>query len=394
MTDFDIPEDERWMARAVQLARNGEGFVEPNPMVGCVLVSKHETSGAVEVVGEGWHRAFGEPHAEVEAIRAARSVEKSTIGTTAYVTLEPCCHHGKTPPCVKALVEAGVKRVVVAMRDPFDKVDGGGIVKLREHGVEVSVGCLEAEARELNAPYLTRIEKRRPWLIAKWAMTLDGKIATRTGSSRWISSEASRQIVHRLRARSDVVMVGSRTAMVDDPLLTVRLPDVDTDDEILQSHRRPLRVVFDSSASLPPTSRLVRTVRETGVVVAASYKTLANDTTARRNADALVRCGCEIFPLTGRDRADRMSELLQILAERGATNLLVEGGGTLIGMLFDLDLIDETHVFIAPKLAGGRDAPSPAGGNGVAEMVDALLLKHPIVEQTGTDIYCHGRIAR
>lgn len=396
MTRPGISEDERWMTRAVQLAGRGEGFVEPNPMVGCVLVLEHETTGAVEVVGEGWHHAFGRPHAEVEAIRAAQTAGKPTEGSTAYVTLEPCCHYGKTPPCVKALIEAGVRRVVVAMRDPFAKVDGGGISQLREHGVDVSVGCLEAKTRELNAPYLTRIEKRRPWVIAKWAMTLDGKIATRTGSSRWVSSEASRQIVHRLRARSDAVLVGSRTAIADDPLLTVRLSGAETADEVrlLQPHRKPLRVVFDSAATLPPTSRLAQTARETGVLVGVSNVLLAGNDTACVNAEALARRGCEILPLTGAGHYDRLVELLQHLAERDVTNLLVEGGGTLLGMLFELKLIDEVHTFIAPKLVGGYEAASPVEGSGVSEMAGALLLQHPVIEQTGTDVYCHGRIAR
>ena len=384
------------MARAVELARYGEGFVEPNPMVGCVLVSRHETDGTVEVIGEGWHHAFGKPHAEVEAIRAAQLAGKSTANATAYVTLEPCCHFGKTPPCTKALIEAGIGRVVVAMRDPFAKVDGGGIVQLREHGIDVSVGCLEAEARELNAPYLTRIEKRRPWVIAKWAMTLDGKIATHTGSSRWISSETSRHIVHRLRARVDAVMIGSRTAVIDDPQLTVRLPDVETnnDEQLLQPHRKPLRIVFDSTAMLPPTSRLAQTAREIGVIVVTSESLLTSDDTVRQNAETLARCGCEILSLPGEGHHDRMMELLKRLAERNVTNLLVEGGAGLLGAMFDLQLVDEAHVFIAPKLIGGHNAATPIGGTGIAEMVDALLLKHTFVEQTGTDIYCHGRIAK
>ena len=384
------------MARAVELARYGEGFVEPNPMVGCVLVSQHETDGTVEVIGEGWHHAFGKSHAEVEAIRVAQLAGKSTAYATAYVTLEPCCHFGKTPPCTKALIEAGISRVVVAMCDPFAKVDGGGIAQLREHGIDVLIGCLEAEARELNAPYLTRIEKRRPWVIAKWAMTLDGKIATHTGSSRWISSEISRHIVHRLRARVDAVMVGSRTAVIDDPQLTVRLPDIETndDEQLLQPHRKPLRIVFDSAATLPPTSRLVQTAREVGVIVATSESLLTSDDTSRQNAETLARCGCEILPLPGEGYHDRMMELLKRLAERDVTNLLVEGGAGLLGAMFDLQLVDEAHVFIASKLIGGHNAATPIGGTGIAEMVDALLLKPTFVEQIGTDIYCYGRIAK
>ena len=385
--------DTHWMARAMELAKRGEGFVEPNPMVGCVIVATHEScwteyrSGG-EVIGEGWHRAFGQVHAEVEAIRDARSKGKSTVGATAYVTLEPCCHFGKTPPCVLALLEAGIKRVVVAMRDPFGAVDGGGIAQLRDKGVEVTLGCLEAEARELNAPYLTRIEKQRPWIIAKWAMTLDGKISSRAGSSQWISSEASRQIVHQLRARSDAIMIGSRTALVDDPLLTVRV------DSLLLPHRIPLRVVFDSNVTLSPSSRLAQTAREVGVLLAASRNAMESNETVQKNVMTLTDCGCEVLSLDGNSHHERMIELLRHLAEHGVTNLLAEGGGTLLGLLFDLQLIDEVHAFIAPKLIGGSGAAFPIGGLGLEQMSDAVLLKSPVMEMIGTDIYCHGRIAR
>jgi diaminohydroxyphosphoribosylaminopyrimidine deaminase/5-amino-6-(5-phosphoribosylamino)uracil reductase len=383
------------MTRAIQLAKRGEGFVEPNPMVGCVLVATNEANGTIEVIGEGWHRAFGCAHAEVEAIRDARSKEKSTVGATAYVTLEPCCHFGKTPPCTSALFEAGIKRVVVAMRDPFDAVDGGGITRLQTEGVEVTLGCLEVEARELNAPYLTRLEKQRPWVIAKWAMTLDGKIATRTGSSHWISSEASRQVVHQLRARSDAILVGSRTALMDDPLLTVRVnATTSKGKDTLYPHRTPLRVIFDSNVSLPPSSRLVQTAREVGTLIAASREALDTNEASRQNAARLVNCACEVLPLSGKNHHDRMSDLLRHLAERKVTNLLVEGGGILQGVLFDQRLIDEVHVFITQKLVGGHEAAFPVGGTGLDRMSDAISLKNPVVETIGTDVYCHGRIAK
>jgi len=361
------------------------------------------------MIGEGWHRVFGQAHAEVEAIRDARSKGKSTVGATAYVTLEPCCHDGKTPPCTQALLEAGVKRVVAAMRDPFHAVDGGGIAQLRDKGVEVTLGCLETEARELNAPYLTRIEKQRPWIIAKWAMTLDGKIATRAGSSRWISSEASRQVVHQLRARSDAIMIGSRTALADDPLLTVRVherhqysPPVwqtgdmheQDDDSLLQPCRRPLRVVFDSNVTLPPSSRLVQTAREVGVLVAASRNAIESNEITQHNVMMLTDCGCKVLPLDGDNHHKRMVELLRHLAERGVTNLLAEGGGTLLGLLLDLQLIDEVHAFIAPKLIGGDAAAFPIAGAGLEQMSDAILLKNTIIQTIGADIYCHGRVAR
>ncbi len=227
------PFDTQQMQRAIALARRGEGFVEPNPMVGCVLVRDGN------VVGEGWHQRFGGPHAEVVALQAAGGDAR---GATAYVSLEPCCHHGKTPPCTQALIDAGVARVVIAMHDSFAEVAGGGVKQLREAGIEVTVGLLDDEARQLNAPYLKLIEQGRPWVIAKWAMTLDGRIASKTGSSQWISGEASRAIGHGLRGRVDAIIVGRGTAAADDPLLTTRLSDGN------KPPRTATRVVFESGA--------------------------------------------------------------------------------------------------------------------------------------------------
>ncbi|MDR1493861.1 MAG: bifunctional diaminohydroxyphosphoribosylaminopyrimidine deaminase/5-amino-6-(5-phosphoribosylamino)uracil reductase RibD [Planctomycetaceae bacterium] len=401
-----LTDDEYWMARAIGLARRGEGLVEPNPMVGCLLVAPREKTperSALEVIGEGWHRAFGQPHAEIEAIRAAQNAGKSTVGATAYVTLEPCCHYGKTPPCTSALLQAGIRRVAVAMRDPFAQVNGGGIAQLRENGVEVSVGLLEPEARELNAPYLTRLEQRRPFVIAKWAMTLDGKIATHAGASQWISSEQSREIVHRLRAKSDAIFIGANTANTDNPHLTVRLPNIShaslsekftEKEQILQPHRTPIRVIFDSAASLSPTSYLATTARDVPVVVAASREILQSQNSAKQNAETLESRGCEVLQISGKNHRERITELLKILAERNVTNLLVEGGGTLLGLLFDNRFIDEVHVFIAPKLIGGQNAVSPVGGAGLENMAFASQIVNPAIEKIHGDIYCHGRIKR
>src|SRR5579871_1062456 len=237
--------DPLFMSRALELARRGQGFVEPNPMVGCVLATDEG------VVGEGWHRRFGGAHAEVEALTVAGSRAR---GATAYLTLEPCSHFGKTPPCAPALIEAGVRRVVVAMEDPFPEVAGKGLALLRSTGVDVEVGLMRDEAAWLNAPYLRRVVDRRPWIIAKWAMTLDGKIATRTGDSQWISGRPSREIVHQLRARVDAVIVGRGTAERDDPLLTARPADGNV-------ARVATRIVVDGGAKLSSTSQLVQTAR-------------------------------------------------------------------------------------------------------------------------------------
>jgi diaminohydroxyphosphoribosylaminopyrimidine deaminase/5-amino-6-(5-phosphoribosylamino)uracil reductase len=357
------------MARALELAARGEGLVEPNPMVGCTVVRDGET------VGEGFHARFGGPHAEVEALRVAGPRAE---GATAYVTLEPCCHHGKTPPCTTALIQAGVRRVVVAQRDPFPKVAGRGIAALTAAGIAVEVGLQEEAARELNAPYLKLLRTGRPWVIAKWAMTLDGKLATHQGDSRWISCEASRAIVHRLRGRVDAILVGRGTAAADDPLLTARPA----------GPRVAARIVLDSRASLSPDSQLARTAREAPVIVAASEEAPS------QACQQLSRAGCEVLVCQGADRAQRLAWLLDELGRRRMTNMLVEGGAELLGSLFEARQIDEAHIFIAPRLVGGHDAPTAIGGAGVDLMPQAVAIANPVVERSGSDVYLHGRIAR
>ncbi len=251
----DRAEDERFMRRALELAVRGEGSVEPNPMVGCVIV--HDS----QIVGEGWHEEFGGPHAEIVALQ---KVDKSVLrGSTAYVTLEPCCHEGKTPPCSKALIFAGITRVVVAMEDPFPSVAGGGIGELKSAGIACEVGLLADEAKALNAPYLMRLDHGRPWVIAKWAQTRDGKMAMADGA-RWISNESSREEVQKLRGRVDAILIGSGTARIDDPLLTARPKNPD------DVKRTALRVVVDSKATLPLESQLVKTAKDVPLLVAVA----------------------------------------------------------------------------------------------------------------------------
>jgi diaminohydroxyphosphoribosylaminopyrimidine deaminase/5-amino-6-(5-phosphoribosylamino)uracil reductase len=355
------------MTRALELALRGQGAVEPNPLVGCVIAQGQR------IVGEGWHARFGGPHAEIEALLAAGS---DAAGATLYVTLEPCCHHGKTPPCTEALIRSAVRRVVVAHQDPFPQVAGLGMAELRQAGIEVDLGLLEQESRQLNAPYLKLIRSGRPWILAKWAMTLDGKLATRTGHSRWISGEASRRRVHQLRGRVDAILVGRRTAALDDPRLTARPP----------GPRVATRIVVDSQARLAPGSQLVRTAREVPVLVAVGPAAAAAD--CRRLSDA----GCEVWTGAADDAARRLLLLLDELGRRRMTNVLVEGGGQLLGSLFDAGELDEVHVFIAPKLAGGRDAVAPVGGLGVEQMSQARWLRAPVVERLDDDVYVHGRI--
>ena len=362
-TELDI-----WhMRRALELAAQGQGCVEPNPMVGCVIVR------GAEIIGEGWHRRLGGPHAEVEALRIAGP---RAAGATLYVTLEPCCHQGKTPPCTAAILEAGISRVVIAGRDPFPQVDGGGLAELQKAGLDVELGVLESEAGALNAPYLKLTSAGRPWVLAKWAMSLDGKIATRTGSSRWISGTQSRAIVHVLRGRVDAIMVGRETALRDDPLLTARPP----------GPRSATRVVCDTGASLAAESQLVQTAGETPVMVAVGRE--AAEARRRRLSDA----GCEVFVCDGQTHAARLDALLEELGRRRMTNLLVEGGGRLLGSLLDAGRIDEVHVFIAPKIVGGAVAAGPIAGEGIDELSQALALDAVEVQQVGSDVYVRGRV--
>ncbi|MEX2317698.1 MAG: bifunctional diaminohydroxyphosphoribosylaminopyrimidine deaminase/5-amino-6-(5-phosphoribosylamino)uracil reductase RibD [Pirellulales bacterium] len=366
-----VDDDDRCMARAIALAVQGEGHVEPNPMVGCVVVSDGR------IIGEGFHARCGGPHAEIVALEQTGGAAR---GATLYVTLEPCCHRGKTPPCTAAVIRAGVARVVIASQDPFPQVNGRGIAELKQAGIHCDVGVLGGEARRLIAAYRKLVTTGRPWVIAKWAMTLDGKIATRTGDSRWISSEASRAVVHQLRGRVDAIMIGSGTARSDDPLLTARPADVS------DIKRTATRVVVDSAASLSPASRLVQTAGDVPLLVAAS-EAAADDA-----CKSLIAAGAEVLRCSGSNHAQRVESLLAELGRRQMTNVLVEGGSRLLGTLFEMRAIDEAHVFISPKIVGGEAAPGAIGGAGVDRMADALALGDITIEELDGDVYVHGRV--
>ena len=359
------------MRRALELARRGLGFVEPNPAVGAVVVADDG-----RVLGEGWHERFGGPHAEVMALAAAGEAAR---GATLFVTLEPCCHFGKTPPCTRAVIAAGIRRVVVATVDPAAHANGGGIAELRAIGIEVEVGLMADDARRLVAPFARLTTTGLPWIHAKWAMTLDGKIASKTGSSRWITNEASRAVVHQLRGRMDAILVGVGTILADDPLLTARPP----------GPRTPIRIVLDSTARTPLKSQLVRTARDVRTVVVATRHAPEDRLAALRAA------GVEVLVIS-EDSASH-PDLRLLLSELGSqrlTNILVEGGGQILGQCFDLGLIDEVHVFIAPKLIGGAATQSPLAGQGLSDMSEALRLDLTTVEILDGDIYLHGWTSR
>jgi diaminohydroxyphosphoribosylaminopyrimidine deaminase / 5-amino-6-(5-phosphoribosylamino)uracil reductase len=357
-----------WMTRALAEATRGRGWVEPNPLVGAVLVRDGQP------VGIGHHARYGGPHAEVEALNAAGDRAK---GASLYVNLEPCCHHGKTPPCTLAVVAAGVTRVVSAMSDPFSRVNGSGFAELRRAGIDVQHGECEAEARRLNAPYLKRITTGRPFVIAKWATTLDGKMATATGDSRWISNERSRAVVHEIRGRVDAIIVGIGTALADDPELTARPP----------GPRTAARVILDTRCRLPLTSRLAASARSKPVIVAVSK--LAPE----EKIAALTSAGCEVVRYDC-DGPIPVVALLDDLGRRGMTNVLVEGGGTVIGSFVDAHEVDAVEVFVAPKIEGGLPAFTPAQGRGADRMADALGLIHVETASLDADVWIRGMVDR
>ncbi len=358
--------DETWMTLALNLAEKGRGLVEPNPLVGAVVVQGDH------VVGEGWHERFGGAHAEVNALNHAGEAAR---GATLYVTLEPCCHYGKTTPCTEAIRKTGIKRVVAAMTDPFHQVAGKGAARLKEAGIIVDLGIKESEAQRINAPYLKLLRAGRPYVHAKWAMTLDGKIATRTGDSRWISGEGARRHAHELRGRMDAVIVGIGTVLADNPRLTVRPP----------GPRVPVRVVLDSRGRLPESCQLAMTARETPVLVVAADE-------PPLGASKLRALGCEILTTPSKNGRPDITELLDELGKRKMTNVLVEGGAEVLGGFFDAKAVDEVHAFIAPKIAGGMGTTAVAG-LGVAKIADALHLADWHAERIDSDILIHGLVS-
>jgi len=350
------------MRRALRLAARARGKTAPNPLVGAVVALP-----AGEIVGEGYHHALGRPHAEVEALRAAGEAAR---GATLYVTLEPCAHQGRTPPCVDAILAAGVRRVVAAHADPFPQVAGEGFRRLRAAGVEVEVGLLAGEARALNEAYLKALGTGLPFVTLKMACSLDGRIATRTGDSRWVTGEPARRFVHRLRREHDAVLVGAGTWRRDDPLLTCRL----------RGGRNPLRVLLDARAELPATSRIYSTMGETATVLAVGPDAPEARVASLRAAGAAV----ERVAVRRDGRLD-VEALLRRLVERGAHSVLCEGGAELAGSLIESRLVDRVMFFFAPKIVGGRSAPGPVGGLGVEAMAEALPLTRIRRRRLGED---------
>src|SRR5215212_450980 len=363
--------DQTHLARAIELAESGRGRVSPNPMVGAVVVKDGE------VIGEGFHTVFGAQHAEREALAACAG--RDTTGATLYVSLEPCCHTGQTPPCTDAILEAGIARVVVASDDPTEKAAGRGLGILRDEGVEVVVaeGELTARARLLNQPFRKHARTGLPWVLFKSAMTLDGKVATRTGDSKWISGDDSRRVAHRWRAECDAVACGIGTALADDPQLTARIEGV---------HRQPGRIVFDSEARLPLDSALIQSAPELPLTVVVSRAA------SRRATDGLEAAGADVIVATGENEPARVKNALVQLGASGVTSILLEGGPHLAGAFLDAGEVDEIRLFVAPVLVGGSTARDPLEGAGVERIAEAARALTLECDRIADDVLISARM--
>ena len=358
--------DRRLMSRALALAAKGVGLVSPGPLVGCVIASPKG-----EIVGEGFYVYEQLKHAETYALEQAGARAK---GATAYVSLEPHAHHGRTPPCTDALIKAGIARVVAPIEDPNPKVSGKGFEHLRAAGVEVSVGLLAREAEKLNEKYLHFMRTGRPFVHLKLAASLDGKIATRTGDSRWITGAESRARAHELRHEYDAILIGAGTALTDDPLLTDRSGK--------KRRRQLVRVALDETLKISPESQLIKTVNESPVLI------FAGDSAPASKSEALQSAGVEVIrdATNGRD----LATILEELGQRSLQSVLVEGGGSVAGNFLDAGLVNKVSFFIAPTIIGGREAPTAVGGKGAETLADALELQDVEISQRGRDIEVTG----
>jgi len=365
LTEAAGNQDRQYMARALELAEQGGGFVNPNPQVGAVIVKD------AEVIATGYHRKFGGPHAEVNALEEAG---EAAAGATMYVTLEPCVHYGKTPPCADKIIESGLDRVHVALQDPNPKVSGKGIEKMRQAGIEVTLGLLDEEAEQVNEIFLHYTETGRPFVLLKLAMTFDGKIATRTGDSRWITSEEARQEVHRLRGRYSGVVVGAGTVISDDPRLNVR--DAEGPDGA--------RFVLDSDGRTPLESRLFALDSSAPTIMVVGSEL------SDSRAEEFEELGAKVWRLPVNDQGIDLEAFLDRAGKNGYDSLLVEGGSELAGSFVDRKLLDKINFFYAPKIIGGREAVPAIGGEGVPKVKKGLGLDGFEVERVGPDISVVG----
>lgn len=353
------------MERALKLAERGRGKVEPNPLVGAVLVKENR------IIAEGYHRFFGGPHAEIDALSKLADPSLA-VDATMFVSLEPCCafEEKKTPSCAETLVSAKIAKLFVATEDPFPKVSGRGIKILRDAGIDVEVGLLREKARYQNAPYFKLIKTGFPFVTVKWAMSLDGKIATKIGDSRWISNEDARRYAHKLRGLSDAIVVGVGTVLADDPLLTPRYS---------KPRRMPLRIVVDSKGQIPLSSKIVRTAEKYPTLIATT------DRCDEKRLSALRESGCDVKIFNSSDGRVNLKSLFRYLGRQRITNVLVEGGGTLIASLFEERLVDRVFAFIAPIIIGGEKAKTSVEGQGVSLIKKALKGRFQSIRRFGDD---------
>jgi len=359
--------DKFYMKRAIELSKLGEGYTYPNPLVGAVIVKNGE------IIGEGYHKCFGGPHAEINAFNnATESVE----GATMYVTLEPCSHYGKTPPCAKAIVEKGIRKVVIGMKDPNELVSGRGIKLLEKNGIEVIKGvCLE-EVERLNEIFIKYITTKLPFCILKTAMTLDGKISTVTGDSKWISSEASREYVHKIRHRVSGIMVGVGTVLQDDPSLTTRLK--------CSKGRDSARIIVDTKAIIPLEANVLNLKSDAKTIIATTD--LANS----KKIERLKEKGAEVLVVPSIHNKVDLNELMVQLGKQGIDSILLEGGSELNYSALEVGIVDKIISFIAPKIIGGTGAKTPVGGRGKSDLKDAIYLKNIILSTIEDDIVIEG----
>ncbi len=389
--------DERFMQRALALAVRGWGWTNPNPLVGCVIVRDGE------VIGQGWHTRFGALHAEREALADCRARGESPEGATAYVTLEPCCHTGKTPPCTEALIEARIARVVVGAPDPNPLVAGKGTAQLRVAGITVDEGVCRDACAEINRPFFHFIETKTPYVTLKYAMTLDGKVATRTGASRWITGGAARANVHLDRARASAVLVGVGTVLADDPMLTCRLTEEDAQrygDSLARrlpkgaaaqdaasggAYHQPARIVCDTHLKTPLGSALVKTAREVPTIIF----TCERDERAHLPYEEV---GCEIAVMPEKGGHVDLSAAFGLMAERGMNDVFAEAGPALAAALLAEGKVNRVQAYVAPKLFGGSDAPSPIGGRGVELPDDAWRLSALRMVPMAGDVLLEGEV--
>lgn len=351
--------DRAYMKLALELAKKGCGFVNPNPMVGAMIVKNSE------IIGLGFHKKYGEFHAERNAITNCKA---SPFGSTIYVTLEPCCHYGKTPPCTDAIIESGIKKVVIGSKDPNPLVAGKGIDILRKNGIEVTQGVLEKECDKLNEVFFHFIESKTPFVVLKYAMTMDGKIATFTGDSKWISSEKARHRVHEDRHRYSAIMIGVGTVIADDPMLNCRL----------QNSKNPIRIICDTHLRTPLDCKIIKTAREIKTIIA----------TCNFNAQKhipFMDAGCETIIVSEENGNLNLEQLMVKLGRMNIDSVLIEGGPTLNWSALKSGIVKRIQTYIAPKILGGETAKSPVGGKGIASLKDAICLENITITKLGSD---------